>query len=153
VEVLCLETSARMSAGPWSLGNGTRDFSRGLAAECVWVQVSDIRQETESFPVCGHKADMALERYSRLHHEWRPGAASFVTWRLYGSLPVSRLLDACATGPKWLGHRQIAGAVAGILHRGQVEGRFESGAWVLMPNHLHLLFRPTESLASRYPRL
>ena len=37
----------------------------------------------------------------------------------------------------------------GILHRGQVEGRFEWGAWVLMPNHLHLLFRPTET----YPRL
>ena len=98
------------------------------------------------------------------------GRASFVTWRLYGSLPVSRvatlwtsggpaflagdrLLDACATGPKWLRHRQIAGAVAGILHRGQVEGRFELGAWVLMPNHLHLLFRPMASLASRYPRL
>ena len=46
-----------------------------------------------------------------------------------------------------------ADAVAGILHRGQVEGRFELGAWVLMPNHLHLLFRPTESLASCVARM
>jgi hypothetical protein len=113
---------------------------------------------------------MALERHSRLHHQWSPGAAYFVTWRLHGSLPVSRiatlwttggakflegdrLLDACATGPKWLGQERIARSVAEILHRGQSETRFELGAWVLMPNHVHVLLRPEESLAGCIARI
>src|SRR6266700_2353033 len=96
-----------------ALGNGTRDFSRGLAAKCVWVQ-----QKTESFPVRGHKTDMALERHSRLHHEWRPGAVYFITWLLYGSLPVSRVatLDLPQASRRF-GQRTISSTAYGTRFR------------------------------------
>ena len=55
---------------------------------------------------------MALERHSRLHHEWRPGAAYFVTWRLYGSLPVSRWSRAGIDSP---GVYRLAAAATGTL--------------------------------------
>jgi putative transposase len=104
-----------------------------------------------------------IELRSRLHHNWKPGAAYFVTWRLYGSLPVGRvanvwttsgakflegdrLLDARATGPVWLADPRIAQSVVEVLHRGRTAGLFELGSWVLMPNHMHLLFQPLESL-------
>ncbi len=107
---------------------------------------------------------MPIESRSSLHHSWNPGAAYFVTWRLHGSLPVcrvanvwttggakflegDRLLDARATGPIWLAEPPIAQAVVGVLHRGRTAGLFELGSWVLMPNHMHMLLRPLESLA------
>jgi hypothetical protein len=89
----------------------------------------------------------------------RPGSAYFVTWRLDGSLPVTRvtdfwtsdgpkfveldqLLDAVSTGPRWLERRDVAGVVANALWKGVRESRYELGAWVLMPNHVHIALRP-----------
>ena len=82
-----------------------------------------------------------------------------MTWRLDGSLPTAvvtdlwtsdgpkfvefdRLLDAVPTGPRWLEHPDIASIVVNSLQKGERESRYELGAWVLMPNHVHLALRP-----------
>jgi len=89
----------------------------------------------------------------------KEGASYFVTWRLHGSLPSKvtadllttegakflkqdRLLDAAATGPRWLIQPAVAASVARILLDSEVEGKCELGPWVLMPNHVHVLLRP-----------
>jgi REP element-mobilizing transposase RayT len=100
-----------------------------------------------------------MDFHRRLEHSSRPGSAYFVTWRLDGSLPVTRvtdlwtsdgpkfveldqLLDAVSTGPRWLERPDVAGVVANALWKGVRESRYELGAWVLMPNHVHLALRP-----------
>jgi hypothetical protein len=99
-----------------------------------------------------------MDFHRRLEHSSRPGSAYFVTWRLDGSLPVTRvtdlwtsdgpkfveldqLLDAVSTGPRWLERRDVAGVVVNALWKGVRESRYELGAWVLMPNQVHLALR------------
>ncbi len=96
---------------------------------------------------------------SRLPHWQKQGAAYFVTWRLHGSLPLAvtadrwttegakfvradRLLDASATGLRRLKQPAIAASIVRILLQGRGSGEYELGAWVLMPNHLHVILRP-----------
>jgi len=51
-------------------------------------------------------------------------------------------------GPAWLGHPAIAGLVARAIRIGDDERRFyELRAWVVMPNHVHLLVLPKVSVA------
>ena len=100
-----------------------------------------------------------MESHCHLPHWHRPGAASFLTWRLAGSLPgikrateytsegakfvaFDRLLDAKKEGPQWLGRRDVAEAVIRSLLEGQCRGLYELGSWVLMPNHVHVLLFP-----------
>jgi REP element-mobilizing transposase RayT len=100
-----------------------------------------------------------MDFHRRLEHSWRPGSAYFVTWRLDGSLPVARvtdlwtsegpkfveldqLLDAMSTGPRWLERLDVADVVAHALWKGVQESKYELGAWVLMPNHVHIALRP-----------
>ena len=97
--------------------------------------------------------------HSRLPHWQKEAAAYFVTWRLYGSLPISatadcwttegaklviadRLLDADATGPRWLNQPEIAGSFVRNLLEGAEKGLYNLGAWVVMSNHVHLVLRP-----------
>jgi hypothetical protein len=75
---------------------------------------------------------------------WHPdGRAVFLTWRLHGSLPVGLVrqlqklkkepgkqflaadleLDAAATGPRWLGDREIAGYAEAAIQRGAERGQ------------------------------
>ncbi|MDQ1468712.1 MAG: REP-associated tyrosine transposase [Bryobacterales bacterium] len=90
-----------------------------------------------------------------------PGATYFVTWRLHGSLAKNQiaktwtadgfiaheeLLDAAQTGPKWLSEPEVAEAVIKILLQGEERKQYELGAWVLMPNHVHILIRPEGDL-------
>jgi REP element-mobilizing transposase RayT len=106
--------------------------------------------------------------HSKLPHWQRDGTAYFLTWRLAGSLPVSivadhrttegakfviadRLLDAIATGPRWLRLPKVADAVVEVLLKGAAAGQYELGAWVLMPNHMVL--RPHTDLARVVGRL
>ena len=87
--------------------------------------------------------------YERHLPHWQPeGAALFVTWRLYGSLPtikvprsqlpkrtfetVDRELDLATVGPLWLGEQEL--------------GLYELRAWVLMANHVHILIYPKANL-------
>jgi REP element-mobilizing transposase RayT len=94
----------------------------------------------------------------RLPHWDSVGQAVFVTFRLAGSLPrsrvfppeqisagerfaeVDRLLDNARTGPFYLRQPEIAGIVMdAILHGDHKMHRYELHAFVVMPNHVHLL--------------
>jgi putative DNA methylase len=86
----------------------------------------------------------------------------FVTFRLHGSLPanrvfppiglvsagrafvaVDRLMDACANGPSFLRRPEIAKLMVAALRHGDcVLHRYKLHAFVVMPNHVHLLATP-----------
>ena len=93
----------------------------------------------------------------------------FVTWRLDGSIPqirwpprlagesacptpqsagraflaLDREADKAAFGPVWLRDARVADVVAHALLYGE-SGRhfYQLRAWVIMPNHVHVLLRP-----------
>ena len=97
---------------------------------------------------------MAFTRRHLPH--WIPEeTALFVTWRLVGSFPPQAVLKhGCLTddmkrssvpppGPAWLQDSRIAGVVANALLYGETVRRFyDLHAWVVMPNHVHAIFRP-----------
>jgi putative transposase len=63
---------------------------------------------------------------------------------------MDRLLDRGANGPLHLRRREIAELVAGALQDGQRRfQRYELHAFVVMPNHVHLLVTP-KVVASRW---
>jgi putative transposase len=106
----------------------------------------------------------------RLPHFHPDGAYLFVTWRLWGSRPRAsssvpvatpgqafvrddRLLDRSSSGPLWLREPAIAAFVSQTLAIGDVERHFyELSAWVVMPNHVHLLILAKTGLAVNRPR-
>ncbi|MGA2268539.1 MAG: transposase [Bryobacteraceae bacterium] len=95
----------------------------------------------------------------RLPHFHPDGAYLFVTWRLYGSLPVlppdviystpgqafaaqDRAL-ARRQGPLWLSDPRVARRVVEAIRHGESEKQlYELQAWALMPNHVHVLMLP-----------
>src|ERR1035438_9263240 len=105
----------------------------------------------------------------RLPH-WHPDISEqtflFVTWRLAGSLPRTRFglagrnacptltpgqsfvaldreMDRAAFGPVWLRDTRVAKMVADTILHGEVGRQFyQLRAWVIMPNHVHVLLRP-----------
>jgi putative transposase len=104
-----------------------------------------------------------MNYYERNLPHWHPqGRAIFLTWRLYGSLPArfvkelqkfsrapgrqfleaDRILDAAATGPRWLVKPSIATCAEAALRRGEKLGYFALHAYVVMPNHIHVLLDP-----------
>ncbi len=106
--------------------------------------------------------------YERNLPHWHPdGEAVFLTWRLYGSLPQSfnstlkkrqerpgvhfvatdRRLDAAKFGPHWLRDPRIAEAVVDAVLRGVELHHYELHAYVVMPNHVHVLVTPRKALA------
>jgi len=89
----------------------------------------------------------------------------FVTWRLYGSLPpnrsftvanvrsgkafdaLDRLLDQTLSGPFHLRQPELADMVVEAIHYNAfVLGHYELHAFVVMPNHVHVLVTPTLAL-------
>jgi putative transposase len=97
----------------------------------------------------------------RLPHWDVAGERMFVTFRLYGSLPVNRifrpanltagqaflavdrLLDNPKSGPTFLQRREIAEMVIRALSDGERRfRRYELHAFVIMSNHVHLLVTP-----------
>ena len=106
----------------------------------------------------------------RLPHIYAIGQPLFVTFRLYGSLPagrefpkesltsgeafvaMDRLLDTARYGPVHLKRPEVAGLVRdSIQHCGQADCDLHS--WVIMPNHVHLLFTPHTNVSSLLRRL
>jgi REP element-mobilizing transposase RayT len=110
--------------------------------------------------------------YRRNLPHWTPdGKAFFITWRLYGSLPravvprrttsrnrdgafsgkdfvmVDRYLDSAPTGPRWLADPEVASAVEQTIFNGVELGHYLLDAYVIMPNHVHVLLWPLVSLA------
>jgi Transposase IS200 like len=96
----------------------------------------------------------------RLPHFHRDERYLFLTWRLWGSLPAEaddtryataghafvahdRALDQQAMGPQWLRDPRIGWLVAQAILIGDSERWFyELLAWVVMPNHVHVLILP-----------
>jgi REP element-mobilizing transposase RayT len=116
--------------------------------------------------VLPQKASPLASRYLR-------GNILFVTWRLAGSIPrtrlpqrltganhgatppsaghsflaVERLVDRAVFGPVWLQDARVAGMLAEALMYGETGRHFyQLRAWVIMPNHVHVLLRPKTSL-------
>jgi REP element-mobilizing transposase RayT len=104
-----------------------------------------------------------LEYRRRLPHFQPDGVPIFLTWRLYGSLPLHRLgellvsqptagrafvvadreLDRGGHGPRWLTDPRISRIVADAILAGEAErGFYKIHAWAIMPNHVHLLILP-----------
>jgi putative transposase len=95
-----------------------------------------------------------------LPHIQPGGAYLFVTWRLWGLLPRTadkavyptpghafvaqdRALDRDASGPRWLKEPRVADLIARAIVVGDCERHFyDLCAWVVMPNHVHLLILP-----------
>jgi putative DNA methylase len=96
----------------------------------------------------------------RLPHFQPEETFRFVTWRLWGSLAAAkpailypspghafvahdRELDRMAEGPQWLAIPSIADLVSRAILYGETRRSFYClSAWVVMPNHVHLLIRP-----------
>jgi REP element-mobilizing transposase RayT len=76
-------------------------------------------------------------------HLYGVGQETFLTWRLHDSLPA---------GPSYLTLPQVAEIVEeAILDRQERDYRLH--AWVIMPNHVHLLITPWYSLSETMPCL
>jgi len=107
--------------------------------------------------------------YERNLPHWHPpGKSIFLTWRLHGSLPRGFLgslkddprptagerfrkadarLDRAEDGPLWLKDERVADCVAEAIQRGANRlGHYRLHAFVVMPNHIHLLIHPIASL-------
>jgi REP element-mobilizing transposase RayT len=97
----------------------------------------------------------------RLPHVYSIDEPVFVTWRLHGSLPVNRvfrdseissgkafaaldrLLEETCNGPFHLRQPAIADMVVEVLyHTADVQRRHTLHAFVVMPNHVHILVSP-----------
>jgi REP element-mobilizing transposase RayT len=101
-----------------------------------------------------------MSYYQRRLPHWNPeDAAVFLTWRLFGSLPPSRsewerlpagkrftaedqaLLHSA--GPHFLNDDRVADCVAATFVYGAEKLHlYDLHAWVIMPNHVHILIRP-----------
>jgi putative transposase len=103
---------------------------------------------------------MSLYR-RRLPHIYQTDQPVFLTWRLYGSLPggrafrggtlssgeafaaLDRLLDEGRCGPVYLQRPELADMVVEAIHfNGETLGQYSLHAFVVMPNHVHLLITP-----------
>lgn len=97
----------------------------------------------------------------RLPHLFHDDQPIFLTWCLHGSLPpnrvfpratltsgqafaaLDRLLDEARTGPFYLKQPAIAAlVVAAIHHSADALGQYILHAFVVMPNHVHMLVSP-----------
>ena len=104
-----------------------------------------------------------IEYRRRLPHFHPNGAYLFVTWRLYGSLPVvaPAMIDATPgqafvaqdralarhPGCAWLGDSRVAQQMAETIRDGEsAKMLYELQSWVVMPNHVHLLILPRTQL-------
>jgi len=94
----------------------------------------------------------------------------FVTFRLHGSLPagrefppgsmtsgqaflaMDRLLDAGRYSPTYLQRPEIAAIVRDSILYG-AKANYDLHAWVIMPNHVHLLITPRTDVSSFLRRL
>ena len=97
--------------------------------------------------------------YRRLPHRYAVGEPLFVTFRLHGSLPagrafaaarlssgkafvhMDRLLDELRAGPAYMRMPAVAQVVADSIGKGAARD-YLLHAWVVMPNHVHLLITP-----------
>jgi putative transposase len=97
-----------------------------------------------------------MNHFRRLPHMFVEGSNLFITWHLAGSLPrerypppgkmnsgaafvwMDRYLDTSQEGPQWLRRAEIAKVVEDVLERQDCNLH----AYVIMPNHVHVLLAP-----------
>ena len=103
--------------------------------------------------------------WRRLPHVYATHQPVFLTWRLHGSLPphrpfpttalrsgeafvaLDRLLDEARTGPFYLRQPAIADLVVeAIQYNSHTLRHYDWHAFVVMPNHIHLLVTPAVAL-------
>jgi len=106
--------------------------------------------------------------YERNLPHWQPLAKDlFVTWRLSGSLPSKVIqalqknrvlkegerfrrfdaeLDSASFGPAWLKESKIAALVVSALKNLDEKKVCRVHAYVVMPNHVHVLLEPAAEL-------
>ena len=95
-----------------------------------------------------------MELYRRRLPHWIPDQSTlFLSWRLAGSPPppksnVWRQEPVREDrGPMWLADARIAQVVADALHYGaQTKNLYTLQAWVIMPNHMHVVWTPNVPL-------
>jgi putative transposase len=102
--------------------------------------------------------------YRRHLPHWVPEQATvFVTWRIAGSVAVGadyrardnesllqqqERLDSVDRGPAWLRDPRVARVVVEALEYGELVRQFyDLYAWVIMSNHVHLIFQPQVEMA------
>ena len=96
----------------------------------------------------------------RLPHLYPDNVPLFLTCRLHGTFPalmlppagtlssgqafvwLDRRLDAGQYGPTWLARADIARIVVASIRKGAELGHYALAAWVVMPNHVHMLVTP-----------
>ena len=102
-----------------------------------------------------------MPEYRRHLPHIHPGDAwLFLTWCLHRTIPeqpaatpaqtegqrfvaLDRALDGNLTAPRWLRDSRIAAVAAAAILAGERDRRYyELFAWVVMPNHVHLLVTP-----------
>jgi putative transposase len=97
-----------------------------------------------------------VRHFRRLPHIFDEGSNLFITWHLAGSLPrerypppgkmnsgaafvwMDRYLDTSQVGPLWLVREEIAKVVEDVPLRQECDLH----AYVIMPNHVHVLLAP-----------
>jgi REP element-mobilizing transposase RayT len=114
--------------------------------------------------ITGALACPMAEYRRRLPHFHPDGAHLFVTWRLDGSLPVAPPDVIYATpghafaaedralaqghGRLWLRDARVARQIVEAIRTGESRKQFyELQAWVVMPNHVHMLILPHAALS------
>jgi Transposase IS200 like len=117
----------------------------------------------QTIAFCGLSGPMSFSRRHLPH--WVPEQATvFVTWRLAGSVPSGadyrdrdnesllqhqERLDSFNLGPFWLRDPRVARVVVDALEHGEsVRQFYYLYAWVIMSNHVHLIFQPRIEMAS-----
>jgi putative transposase len=96
-----------------------------------------------------------VEYRRNLPHFQPDGTELFITFRLYGALPLAsgrdgsafakadRELECTPFGPSWLSQPRVAARVAETIRDGdRVRAIYRLVAFVVMPNHVHLLIEP-----------
>jgi putative transposase len=96
-----------------------------------------------------------LEYRRNLPHFQPDGKALFITFRLFGTLPLAcrrdgrsfvladRELERTCLGPSWLKQPLVAECVAETIRTGaEIRGLYNLAAFVVMPNHVHVLIDP-----------
>ena len=118
-----------------------------------------------SRPPVGFRPSGVMLYWRRLPHVYATHQPVFLTWRLHGSLPphrpfpttalrsgeafvaLDRLLDEARTGPFYLRQPAVADLVVeAIPYNSHTLGRYDWHAFVVMPNHVHLLVTPAVAL-------
>jgi REP element-mobilizing transposase RayT len=94
------------------------------------------------FVACRNPAPNEEMSFSRRHlPHWIPeNVPIFLTWRLAGTMPRPD-----PEGPTWLSDPRICAMIVQTLRFGEPK-LYDLQAWVIMPNHIHLLLNPNVPL-------